>query len=84
VSPCTAVRVGLIEESCIRVVTQDHVTGPVHNAVRRIGSNIVEKEVNCLFSSEGCVCLARGNGTKSYQKLVVNRSGVVEDKPTIS
>jgi hypothetical protein len=50
VSSCTAVRVGLIEESCIRVVTQDHVTGPVHNAVCRIGSNMVEKEVNCFFS----------------------------------
>ena len=79
-SSCTAVRAGLIEESCIRVVTQDHVTGPVHNAVRRIGSNIVKKEVNCLFCSNGCVRLARGNGAKSYQKLVVNRSGVVEER----
>jgi hypothetical protein len=60
-----------------------HITSPVHNAVTRTGSNIVEKEVNCLFSNDGCVCLARGNGAKSYQNLVVNRSGVVEERADI-
>jgi len=52
----------------------------VHNAVSWIGSDIVEKEVNCLFSGNGSVCLASGNGTEGYQKFVVYRSGIVEKR----
>ena len=59
---------------------QDHVTRPVNNAVSWIGSDIVEKEVNCLFSGNGSVCLASGNGTEGYQKFVVDRSGIVEER----
>ncbi len=36
-----AVRVSLIEKSCIRVGTQDYVTRSIDDAVRRIGSNII-------------------------------------------
>jgi hypothetical protein len=58
---------------------QDHVTRPVNNAVR-IGSDIFKKEVNCLFSGNGSVCLASGNGTEGYQKFVVDRLGIVEER----
>ena len=74
----SAAGIGLIEKTCIRMGAQDHVTGPVHNAVSWIGSDIVEKEVNCLFSGHGSVCLASGNGTEGNQKFVVDRSGIVE------
>ena len=50
-----AAGVGLIEKTCIRMGTQDHVTRPVNNAVSWIGSNIVEKEVNYLFRGNGSV-----------------------------
>ena len=33
-----------------------------------------------MFSSNGCVRLTRGDCAKSYQKLVVNRTGVVEER----
>ncbi len=79
-SSCSASGVGLIEKACIRMGTQDHVTRPVNNAVRWIGSNIVEKEVNCLLSGNGSVCLAGGNGTEGYQKFVVDCSGIVEER----
>jgi hypothetical protein len=59
---------------------QDHVTRPVNNAVSWICSDIVEKEVNCLFSGNGNVCLASGDGTEGYQKFVVDRSGIVEER----
>jgi hypothetical protein len=40
---CTGMAAGvsLIEESCIGVGTQDHVTKSIDDAVRRIGSNII-------------------------------------------
>jgi hypothetical protein len=59
---------------------QDHVTRPVNNAVSWIGSNIIEKEVNCLFSGHGSICLASGDGTEGYQKFVVDRSGIVDKR----
>ncbi len=59
---------------------QDHVTRPVNNAVSWIGSNIVKKEVNCLFSGNGSICLTSGNGTEGDQKFVVDRSGIVEKR----
>jgi hypothetical protein len=37
----TAMGVSLIEESCIGVGTQDHVTRLIDDAVRRIGSNMI-------------------------------------------
>ena len=55
----SAAGVGLIEKTCIRMGAQDHVTRPVNNAVSWIGSDIVEKEVNCLLSG----CLLSGNGS---------------------
>ena len=76
----SAAGVGLIEKTCIRMGAQDHVTRPVHNAVSWIGSDIVEKEVNCLFRSNGSISLASGNGTEGYQQFVVNRSGIVEER----
>ena len=79
-SSCAAAGVGLIEKTCICMGTQDHVTRPAHNAVSWIGSNIVEKEVNCLFSSNGSISLVSGNGTEGYQQSVVNRSGIVEER----
>ena len=54
-SSCATAGVGFIEESGIRVGTEDHVTGPVNNAICRIGSHIVEKEVNCLFSGHSSI-----------------------------
>ena len=51
----------------------------VNNAVSWIGSDIFKKEVNCLFSGNGSVCLASGNGTEGYQKFVVDRSGIVKE-----
>ncbi len=48
-----ATGVGLIEESGISMGTQEHVTRSINDAIRRIGSNIVKKEVNCLFSGHG-------------------------------
>ncbi len=83
-SACSAAGVGLIEKTCIRMGAQDHVTRSVHNAVSRIGSDIVEKEVNCLFCGNGSVRLASGNGTEGYQKFVVDRSGIVEERTDIS
>jgi hypothetical protein len=80
VSTRSAAGVGLIEKTCIRMGAQDHVTRPVHNAVSWIGSDIVNKEVNCLFSGNGSVCLTSGNGTEGYQKFVVYRSGIVEER----
>ena len=77
-SSCSAAGVGLIEKACICMGAQDHVARSINNAVSWIGSDIVEKEVNCLFSGNGSVCLASGDGTEGYQKLVVDRSGIVE------
>ncbi len=76
----SAAGVGLIEKTCICMGAQDHVTRPVHNAVSWIGSGIVEKEVNCLFSGNGSVCLTSGNATEGDQKFVVYRSGIVEER----
>ncbi len=53
---------------------------PMPTRGKWIGSDIVEKEVNCLFSGNGSVCLASGNGTEGYQKFVVDRSGIVEER----
>ncbi len=72
--------VGHIEKTCICMGAQDNVTRPVHNAVSWIGSIIVKKEVNCLFSSNVSISLASGNGTEGYQQFVVNRSGIVEER----
>ncbi len=80
VSSRLAAGVGLIEKSCIRMGTQDHVTRPVNNAVSWIGSNIVKKEVHCLFSGNGSVWLASGDGTEGYQKFVVDRLGIVKER----
>ncbi len=33
-----------------------------------------------MFSGYGSVCLASGNGTEGYQKFVVGRSGIVEER----
>jgi hypothetical protein len=55
VSSRAAAGVGLIKTTCICMGAQDHVTRPVNNAVSWIGSNIVKKEVNCLFSCNGKV-----------------------------
>ncbi len=76
----SAAGVGLIEKACIRMGAKDHVTRPVNNAFSWIGSNIVKKEVNCLFSGNSSVCLASGNGTEGYQKFVVDRLGIVEER----
>ena len=76
----SAAGVGFVEKACIRVGAQDHVTRPVNNAVSWVGSNIVEKEVNCLFSGNGSICLTSGNGTEGDQKFVVDRSGIVEKR----
>jgi hypothetical protein len=48
---CTRATAGVsfIEKSCIQVGTKDDFTSLIDDAVRRIGSNIVKKEVNCLF-----------------------------------
>ncbi len=47
---CTAtVGVSFVEKSCIQEGTKDHVTSSIDDAIGRIGSNIIEKEVNCLF-----------------------------------
>ncbi len=75
----SAAGVGLIEKPCICMGAQDHVTRPVHNAVCWICSDIVKEEVNCLFSGNGSVCLASGNGTEGDQKFVVYHSGIVEE-----
>ncbi len=79
-SSCAAAGVGFIEKTCIGMGTQDHVTGPVYNAVSGIGSNIVKKEVNCLFSCNSSGCLALGDGTEGYQKFIVHRSGIVKER----
>ncbi len=50
VSSCSAAGVGLIEKACICMGAQDHVARSINNAVSWIGSYIVEKEMNCLFS----------------------------------
>ncbi len=71
---------GLIEKASVRVGAQDHVTRPVNNAVSWVGSNIVEKEVNCLFSGNGSTSLTHGNGTEGDQKFVVDRAGIVEKR----
>ncbi len=76
----SAAGVGLIEKTCIRMGAQDHVTRPVHNAASWIGRDIVEKEVNGLFSGNGSICLTSGNGTEGDQKFVVYRSGIVEEQ----
>ena len=76
-----AAGVGLIEKTCICMGAQDHVTRPVNNAISWIGSSIAdEKEVNCLFHSNGSISLASGNGTEGYQQFVVNRSSIVEER----
>ena len=76
----SAAGVGLIEKAGVCVGTYYHVTRPVNNTVHRIRSKIVEKEVNCLFSGDGSVCLASSDGTEGYQKFVVDRSGIVEKR----
>jgi hypothetical protein len=57
---------------------QDHVARSIDNAVSWIRSDIVKKEVNCLFSGKGSACLASGDGTEGYQEFVVDRSGIIE------
>ena len=79
-SSCSAAGVGLIEKACICMGAQDHVARSINNAVSWIGSDIVKKEVNCLFSGNGSICLTSGNGTEGDQKFVVNRSGIVEKR----
>ncbi len=79
-SSCSATGVGLIEKACICMGAQDHVARSINNAVSWIGSDIVKKEVRCLFSGHGSVCLASGDGTEGYQKFVVDRSGIVEER----
>ena len=76
----SAAGVGFVEKACIRVGAQDHVTRSVNNAVSWVGSDIVEKEVNRLFSGNGSTSLTSGNGTEGYQKFVVDCSCIVEKR----
>jgi hypothetical protein len=41
VSSSAAAGVGFIEETGVRVGAQDHITRPVHNAVRQVGGYVV-------------------------------------------
>jgi hypothetical protein len=50
VSPSLTAGVSFIEEPGIGVGTQNHVTGLMYYAVRRVGSNIVKEEMDSLFS----------------------------------
>ena len=76
----SAAGVGLVEKACICMGAQDHVARSINNAVRWIRSDIVKKEVNCLFSGNGSICLASGNGTDGDRKFVVDHSGIVEER----
>ncbi len=46
----TTAGVSLVEESGIGVCTQNHATGSMVDAVRRVGSNVVKEEMDGLFS----------------------------------
>ncbi len=74
---CTTVGVSFVEKSCIRVGTKDHVTGLIDDAIGGIGSNIISKEVNCLFGGGGSTRLLGDNGAEGNQELVVNSPSVV-------
>ncbi len=52
VSPGLTAGVSFVEEPSISVGTQNHVTGSIYYAVQRVGSNIVEEEMDSLFSGD--------------------------------
>ncbi len=60
----SAVRVGFIEEACIRMGTKYHVACTIDYAVIRIGSNIVKGEIHHLFCGNGGLGLAGSNGAE--------------------
>jgi hypothetical protein len=78
VSPGPTAGVSFIEEPSIGMGTQNHVTGLIYYAIRRVGSNKVEEEMDSLFSGDCSLWLAGSDGTESNQKLVVHCSDVVE------
>jgi hypothetical protein len=53
VCTCATAGVSFVEKSCIGVGTRDHVTSSIDDAIRRVGSNIIKKEVNCMFGGYG-------------------------------
>ncbi len=64
-STCSAARLGFVEEVCIRMgSTKYHVACTIDYAIIRIGSNIVEEEVYCLFCGDGGIGLAGSNGAE--------------------
>ena len=59
--------------------TQDHVACSVDDAIVGVSGDIVEKEVDGLFSgNRGCGLLG-SNGTQSNEKLVVNSTSIIEE-----
>jgi hypothetical protein len=52
VSPGPTAGVSFVEELGIGMGTQNHVTRLIYYAVRRVGSNIVEEEMDSLFSGD--------------------------------
>ncbi len=66
-STCSSVRVGFVEEACICMGTKYHVACTIDYAIIRIGSNIVEEEVHCLFCGNGGLGLAGSNGADCHK-----------------
>jgi hypothetical protein len=62
------VGVCLVEETGIGVGAQNHVTGSIHDAVQRVGSDIVEEKMDCLVSGNRSVRLTDGDGAECNQK----------------
>ncbi len=63
-STSSAVRIGFVEEACIRIGTKCHVACSIDYAIIWIGSNIVEEEVHRLFCDNSGLGLAGGNGAE--------------------
>ncbi len=74
----SAARVGFVEEACILMGTKNHVACTIDYAIIRIGSNIVEEEIYCLFCGNGGLGLAGSNGAERNEEFVINRPCVVE------
>ena len=75
---CTTSRLGLRQERCIAVCSQDHGACSIGDAGILVCHGIVQELVDSLQCVLCGVCLLGGEGTECCEHGTVNGSGIVE------
>ena len=62
----------------IRVSGENHVAGPVGDAIIGVGGSIVQELIDFVVGAAGCGSLFGANVVESMEEFVVNGTGIVE------